>query len=242
MKYETTCLLKIQNLSVKRGGFMLNSINLSVRENEIFSIIGKTGSGKTLLLEAAAGFYEPTQGEVIYRGTPMREIPSFRRNIGYLYQEYCLFPHMTAFSNIAYGLKMHGVPKAEIQARVYEMAERFDLRRILDQYPGTLSGGEQQRVALVRALIMQPPLLLLDEPFSALDPISKENIYAMIREIRKSFHCSVLFVTHNFAEAEQLSDRIGVLIDGHLYGIVKSSELYTAPWGEEVQKFLGVVN
>lgn len=242
MKHETTCLLEIRNLCVKRDSFLLDDVSLSVQENEIFAIIGKTGSGKTLLLEAAAGFYEPTRGEVIYRGTSIREIPIFRRNIGYLYQEYCLFPHMTAFSNIAYGLKMNGVPKAEIQARVYEMAARFDIRRILDQYPGTLSGGEQQRVALVRALMMQPPLLLLDEPFSALDPITKETTYAMIREIRKDFHCSVLFVTHNFAEAEQLADRIGVLIDGHLYGIVKSSELYTAPWGREVQEFLGVAN
>ena len=240
MKHNTDCLLEIQNLSVRRGNFLLEHISFSLQEDETLSIIGKTGSGKTLLLEAAAGFYQPNQGEVLYRGTPMHEIPAFRRNIGYLYQDYSLFPHLTAYSNIAYGPRMQGVPKTETQDRVQEIAARFEIRHILDQYPGTLSGGEQQRVALARALIMRPSLLLLDEPFSALDPVTKRNMYDIIREIRRDFRCSVIFVTHNFGEAEQLADRIGVLIAGHLCGIVKSSKLYTVQWEQEVRDFLGI--
>lgn len=242
MKDKTDYLLEIQNLSVKRGNFLLNNICLAVRENEILSIIGKTGAGKTLLLEAAAGFYEPDQGNVVYQGTPVCRISISRRNIGYLYQDYSLFPHMTAFFNIAYGLGIQRVPKTEIQSRVQEMAVRFEIQHILGQYPGTLSGGEQQRVALARALIMRPRLLLLDEPFSALDPVTKRKMYVTIREIRRDFHCSVIFVTHNFAEAQQLADRIGVLISGRLCGIVKSSDLYTARWEPEVLDFLGITN
>jgi len=191
-------------------------------------------------LEAACGFYLPDRGDVIYQNTPIREIPIYQRNIGYLYQDYSLFPHMTAFSNIAYGLRMQKIAKSEILARVHELAVRFEIQHILDQYPGTLSGGEQQRVALARALIMRPRLLLLDEPFSALDPVTKQKMYVMMQEIRRDFHCSVIFVTHNFAEAEQLADRVGVLINGRICGIVKSSDLYTAAWEPEVLDFLGI--
>ncbi len=193
-----------------------------------------------MLLEAVAGFYQPDQGKVLYGTAPMCKIPAFRRHIGYLYQDYSLFPHMTAFSNIAYGPKIQGVPKAEIKARVKEIAAQFEIGHILNQYPGTLSGGEQQRVALARALIMRPSLLLLDEPFSALDPVTKHNMYDMVRKIREDFCCSLIFVTHDFAEAECLADRIGVLIDGRLCGIVKSNELYSAKWGQEVLDFLGI--
>lgn len=233
-------LLQIQGLTVRRGKFLLRDVCLSVHENEILSIIGKTGAGKTLLLEASAGFYKPDRGQVIYRGIPICKIPIYERNIGYLYQDYSLFPHMTAFSNIAYGLRMRRLPKAAVRAGVEKMAERFEIRHILGQYPGTLSGGEQQRVALARALIMRPSLLLLDEPFSALDPVTKQNMYAMMRKICGEFKCAAIFVTHNFSEAEQLADRIGVLINGRLCGIVKSSELYTAGWEKDVLDFLGI--
>lgn len=151
MNHNTDCLLEIQDLSVRRGNFLLEHINFSLQQNEILSIIGKTGSGKTLLLKAVAGFYQPDQGKVLCGGTPMCEIPVFRRHIGSLYQDYSLFPHMTAFSNIAFGPKIQGVPKAEIQASVKEIAAQFEIEHILDQYPGTLSGGKQQRVALARA-------------------------------------------------------------------------------------------
>ncbi|MGM9608182.1 MAG: ATP-binding cassette domain-containing protein [Oscillospiraceae bacterium] len=232
----------VENVSVQRGSFLLDQVSFSVHENEIMAIIGKTGSGKTLLLETAAGFCKPRSGAVLYQGTPIHQIPVYRRNIGYLYQDYGLFPHMTAAANIGYGLKVQHRPRAEIKARVEEMAERFGIRDILDQYPGTLSGGEQQRVALARALMMRVPLLLLDEPFSALDPVTKNGLYQMLQDVCRDFRCAALFVTHDFTEATRLADRVGVLIGGKLRGVVPSRELFTAPWDGDVKAFLGLAD
>ncbi len=235
-------ILSFQKLSIQRGDFLLDQVSFDVREAEIFSIIGKTGSGKSVLLETAAGFFVPKSGIVSYRSLPVHQIPLHKRNIGYLYQDYGLFPHMTAAENIAYSLAMRRIPRAEIRRQVRAMAERFDIQAVLEQYPGVLSGGEQQRVALARALIMRPQLLLLDEPFSALDPMTKHALYQMLLNIRKEFHCAILFVTHDFAEAEQLADRVGVLISGKLRGIADSRELFTASWGREVREFLGITD
>lgn len=233
-------ILDFQNLSVQRGDFLLERIRFAVQAEEIFAIIGKTGAGKSVLLEAAAGFFVPDSGAVVYRGAPVHLLPPHVRNIGYLYQDYSLFPHMTAAENIAYSLRMHHVPKAKIQRQVSEMAERFDILPILQQHPGVLSGGEQQRVALARALVMRPRLLLLDEPFSALDPVTKHMLYQILLDIRAEFHCAILFVTHDFAEAEQLADRIGILIAGKLRGITESRSLFAADWDSDVREFLGL--
>lgn len=233
-------VINVENVSVRRGSFLLDNVNFSVRENEIMAILGKTGAGKTLLLETIAGFNLPQSGAVMLRGEPIHKIPVYHRNIGYLYQDYSLFPHMTAADNIGYSLKLQRRPKKEIKARVEEIAERFGIRSILDQYPGTLSGGEQQRVALARALMMRVPLLLLDEPFSALDPVTKNGLYQMLHQACQDYRCAVLFVTHDFAEASKLSDRVGVLLDGRLRGVAKADELFTTPWDDEVKHFLGI--
>ena len=233
-------ILSFQDLIVHRGDFMLDHVSFDVREDEIFAMIGKTGAGKSVLLEAAAGFFAPENGCVRYNGQIVHQIPLHQRNIGYLYQDYSLFPHMTAEENIGYSLKMKRMPKDRIRRQVVEMAEKFEICSVLDQYPGTLSGGEQQRVALARALMMRPKLLLLDEPFSALDPVTKRSLYRMLQDIRREFGCAILFVTHDFAEAEQLADRIGVLIEGKLRGIVKSGELFSSNWDSDVRRFLGI--
>jgi len=235
-------LLQVKDLTVKRGNFLLDHVSLSVRPREIFAILGSTGSGKTLLLEAIAGFYKPEKGEVIYCGLPLLEIPIFRRNIGYLYQDYSLFPHMTAYSNIAYGLKMQGVAKAEIHDRVNAIAGRFGILHLLKQYPGTLSGGEQQRIALARAMIRHPALLLLDEPFSALDPMTRKDIYGIILKIREEFGCAIIFVTHDFTEAEILADKTGILLHGRYRGTADAKDLYTAPWDTDTMAFLNIKN
>ena len=233
-------ILKVDHLTLRRGNFLLEDVSLSVGEQEIVALIGKTGAGKTVLLETVAGFNRPDSGSVLYQGREISSIPIEQRNIGYLYQDYSLFPHMTAEKNIVYSLKMQRCPKEEIQKRVFEMGKRFGITGILKQYPGTLSGGEQQRVALARALMMRPSLLILDEPFSALDPVTKKRLYGMLRQIREEFHCAILFVTHDFQEAQELADRIGVLIDGRLQGIVSSGDLFTAEWKEDVRDFLGL--
>lgn len=234
-------ILSFQDLTVQRGEFRLSHVSFDVYENEIFAMIGKTGAGKSVLLEAAAGFFAPESGWVKYDGQMVHEIPLYQRNIGYLYQDYSLFPHMTAEENIGYSLKMKCISKEKIRKQVRAMAERFEICSILDQYPATLSGGEQQRVALARALMMRPRLLLLDEPFSALDPVTKQSLYEILEAIRKEFQCAMVFVTHDFAEAQQLADRIGILISGKLRGIVKSGELFQTDWDNDVQKFLGMI-
>lgn len=233
--------IRIENLSVQRGRFLLDSVSFSVEEQEIVDILGRTGAGKTLLLETIAGFHRPCSGGVVCQGRPVHEIPVWERNIGYLFQDYSLFPHMTAAANIGYGLKLRRCPKRVMEAKIAEMAERFGIREVLNQYPGTLSGGEQQRVALARALVIQVPLLLLDEPFSALDPVTKSGLYQTLREVCRDFRCAVLFVTHDFSEAAQLAGRVGILLDGRLRGMAAAEELFTAPWDDGVKRFLGII-
>ncbi len=234
-----TFILKVKDLNLKRGTFWLNDISFNMKNNEILAIIGKTGSGKTLLLESIAGFHRIQSGSVQIHEKNLDEYTLQERRIGYLYQEYCLFPHMTAKENIAYGLKMQKYPKKEISLRVEKMAEELEITSVLDQYPATLSGGEQQRVALARAMIIEPELLLLDEPFSALDPVTKQKLYTLMHEINHKFSCSIIFVTHNFYEAETFADRVGILINGRLRGIVDSDKLFETAWDADVASFLG---
>lgn len=232
-------LLRVQNLNLTKGSFQLKDVSFCVYPREILAIIGKTGSGKTLLLESIAGFQKPDSGNILLRQNALEKYSLQERKIGYLYQEYCLFPHMTARDNISYGLKMQKRPRKEISERVEKLADELEITSILEQYPATLSGGEQQRVALARALSIEPELLLLDEPFSSLDPVTKQKLYGLIRKINKQHGCTIIFVTHDFCEAQNLADRTGVLINGCLRGIVKSSNLFTWDWEEDVNYFLG---
>lgn len=233
-------ILELKQLVLHKDTFSLNQITMDVYQGEIVSIIGKTGAGKTLLLETIAGFYRPDEGNVFYCGKNICEIPIHQRNIGYLYQEYGLFPHMTVEDNIAYGLKQKKYPKSYIHQQVIQLAEKLEIDHILNQYPGTLSGGEKQRTALARTLILKPSILLLDEPFSALDPVTKQQFYKLLLDIQKDYHCGAVLVTHDFTEAQRLSNRIGILMNGRLRGIVTNDELYTFPWDKDVKDFLGI--
>ena len=237
---ERSELVHAEGFCLRRGAFELKDVSFSLGEDEVLCFLGKTGAGKTMLLESIAGFYRPDAGHLYYRGSEVSDIPLHRRNIGYLYQDYSLFPNMTVRANIGYGLRMLRRSREEIRAAVAEMAEWFEIGHILDQHPGTLSGGEQQRVALARALITRPSLLLLDEPFSALDPKTGRKISEKLRELRRELRCAVIFVTHNFREAEELSQRIGILAEGKLCGIVPKEELYSSPWPPEAAALLGI--
>lgn len=233
-------VLELKNVALRRGSFSLEGVDLSLAEGEILALLGRTGAGKTLLLESAAGFCAPSGGQVLFRGREVRSIPLHRRNIGYLYQEYSLFPHLTAAQNIGYGLRMRHLRREEVRRQVEQLAARFGLERVLDQYPGTLSGGEQQRVALARALAPRPALLLLDEPFSALDPVTKKQLHGLLCRVRREFGCAVLFVTHDFTEAQGLADRVGVLAGGRLCGVAPAADLYRAAWPAPALEFLGL--
>lgn len=239
-KLDETEYLSVDHFSLKRGEFQLRDVTFSVRLGEIFAILGRTGAGKTVLLESVCGMHRGDTGTICLRGKEVTSIPLSKRNIGVVYQDYLLFPHLTVYENIIYGLKMHKVKKNEIQKKASELMEMFGITKIRDQSVATISGGESQRTALARTLAVEPGLLLLDEPFSALDPSTKEELYTQIIKIRDLYQCTILFVTHDFHEAERLADRIGIMLDGELKSIVEANKLFHSSYQPEVETFLGI--
>jgi len=237
---DRAALLRAEGFCLKRGPFSLQDISFTLGQEEVLCFLGKTGAGKTLLLESAAGFCRPDSGHLYFRGAEVSRIPMHRRNIGYLCQDYSLFPNMTVRANIGYGLRMQRRRRTDIRSSVEEIAEWFEIGHRLDHYPGTLSGGEQQRAALARALITRPPLLLMDEPFSALDPQTSRRIIKKLSEVRQELPFAVIFVTHDFQEALELSGRIGILAGGRLCGIADRDRLYSSPWPPEAAELLGI--
>jgi len=233
-------LIDLEQFSVSVGSFSLKNINLQIYENEIFAILGKTGSGKTVLLESIAGFYKSEEGSIKIYDKKVNEIPLENREIGFVYQDYGLFPHMTVFNNIAYGLKMQKINKKIIKSTVEEICKILSIENILNQYPGTLSGGEKQRTALARSVVLKPKILLMDEPFSALDPTTKLSMYDEIKKIHKIFGCTIIFVTHDFNEAQIMADRVGILKSGQLKSVRKSEELFNGYKDEDINEFLGI--
>ncbi len=228
-----------RQLQVKRGTFQLGPIDLTVKEGEIFALLGRTGSGKTVLLETLAGFYqEQYTGEVYLFGENARDVPPDQRDMGFVYQDSGLFPHMTVEQNIAYGLKMHNEKQDIIEEKLQYITELLSITRIRKQYPATISGGERQRTALARALVLNPKVLLLDEPFSALDPATRQRMYEEIQSIHDKFQCTILFVTHDFSEAQKLAHRIGIMLHGQLKAVVAAEELFHQEYDEDVKEFL----
>lgn len=231
--------IRIDRLLVTRGSFTLRIDELTVRPREIFAILGETGAGKTVLLEAIAGAYPVDEGAIELDGKNIETLPVQQRHLGIVYQDYALFPHMSVAENIGYGLKMNDVPADEAARRIERQLSLFGIERIADRFPGIISGGESQRCALARALVMEPEILLLDEPFSAVDPATKERLYQTIRDIHHAFDCTIVFVSHDFNEAATLADRVGIVLGGKLRAIARSDELFTKKFDEDVMRFLG---
>ena len=230
----------IQNLCVQRGTFTLEVEQLAIEAGTVFAILGSTGSGKTVLLESIAGSFHIDDGWIQVDGRFVDEVPVQDRHLGILYQDHALFPHMTVYENIAYGLKMRHVPKAEIEQRVTDMMELLSITHVRSSLPGVISGGESQRTALARALVLNPRVLLLDEPFSALDPVTKERMYQTLKDIHERFDCTIVFVTHDFNEARTLADTVGVVLNGKLCRICAAHELFEATGVAEIDSFLGI--
>ena len=233
-------IIEIRNFSVQLGRFQLRNINLDICKREIFAILGRTGSGKTVLLESVAGFYKGKDGDIRIEGENVIDIPLEERGVGFVYQDFGLFPHMTAYGNISYGLKMQKIHKAQRWEIIRKTADLLSIGHILKQYPGTLSGGERQRTALARALVLRPKILLMDEPFSALDPVTKQAMYQQIEEIHNIFECTILFVTHDFNEAQKIADRIGIMSNGELKAVRNKRDLFQRCGEKEVNEFLGI--
>ena len=220
----------------------LHPTTLEIAAGEFFSLIGPSGSGKTTLLGAIAGFLAPSCGDVRVDGTSIVETPPYRRNIGMVFQNYSLFPHMNVFDNIAFPLRMRKVPKSAIETRVRRMLDVVRLPDVGERMPTQLSGGQQQRIALARAAIYDASLLLMDEPLGALDKNLREEMQFEIKQFHHAIGTTIIYVTHDQDEAATMSDRIAILNRGHVEQIGTPRDLYEQPINAFVASFLGQAN
>ncbi len=219
-------MLEIKNLKLNLGQFSLNDINIKIESGEYFVMLGPSGSGKTVLLETIAGLYKPDEGSIHYNNRNLVSLPPEKRNIGFVYQNYELFPHMTVRDNIIFGLKVRKISEDIINEKLHVLVSMLKISHLLHRYPNKLSGGEKQRVALARALIISPEILLLDEPMSALDMTIKLSLQKEIKAIHKELKTTVFHVTHDIEEAVYLSDKIGIMKGGRLLEVLNSNNAY----------------
>jgi len=232
-------LISIRDLSRDWGReFSLKKIDLKIERSEYFVLLGPTAAGKTLLLELIAGFYAPDRGEIWIDGIEATHLPPEKRRVGFVYQDYALFPHMTVQDNVEFGLRLRGRLDAENRAK--ELMETFEVSYLAKRKPNTLSGGEKQRVAIARALAIDPEVLLLDEPLSALDLRTQEQTRAELKRVQKETGITAVHVTHNQVEAILLADRIGLMMEGELVQVGTAEDVFTRPATREVAEFLGV--
>ncbi|CAD7023821.1 ABC transporter ATP-binding protein [Pseudorhizobium endolithicum] len=235
--------LVLDNLQKSFGAVqVVKDFNMSIDKGEFVSFLGPSGCGKTTVLRMIAGFETPSGGTISINGKDQNRLKTNQRNIGMVFQAYALFPNMNVFDNVAFGLKVAGTPKAEIQARVKEMLALIRLEHLADRYPYQMSGGQQQRVALARALAPKPQLLLLDEPLSALDAKIRISLREEIRQIQRQLGITTVFVTHDQEEALSISDRIVVMNAGRADQIGTPSEIYNRPATRFVASFVGTLN
>lgn len=236
--------LRIQNVSKTFGNFTaLNNINISINKGEFVCLLGPSGCGKTTLLRLIAGLEEPNVGsEIVMDGKDITKLPPAKRDFGIVFQSYALFPNMTVFQNVAYGLKNKKYSKNDIKEKVQESLEIVNLAHLKDRYPGQLSGGQQQRVALSRALAISPSFLLLDEPLSALDAKVRVKLRMEIRSIQERLGITTIMVTHDQEEALTMGDKIVVMNNASLEQVGTPQEIYEQPASPFVADFIGTIN
>lgn len=235
-------MIKLENLSNDWKEFKIDKINTDVNEGEYFIILGPSGSGKTMLLELIAGMWSPDSGKIYINNKDVTKLPPENRGVGFVYQNYMLFPHKTVYENISFGLNIRKVPKNEIKSKVEEMMNLLGISNLSNRLPRTLSGGEQQRTALARALIIQPQVLLMDEPLSSLDRNTRDDLVQELKRIHKKFNITIMHVTHNFDEALQLADRVAIMKKGTISQVGDIDEIFRHPKDEFVADFVGTEN
>ena len=235
-------VVKVFAAGTRREVRAVDDFSLEVERGELVTLLGPSGCGKTTSLRILAGFELPTSGDVYIEGQKMTYVPPQKRPTSMVFQSYGLFPHMTVFENVAYGLKVRRVPKQEIKKRVAEVLALVGLQGLEDRGVGQLSGGQQQRVALCRAIVVQPKVLLFDEPLSNLDAKLRKGTREQIRRIQKELGITSLYVTHDQAEAMSISDRIAVMNAGRLQQLGTAEEIYARPANRFVADFIGEAN
>ncbi len=235
-------MIRIENLCVRLPDFSLHKIDLRIQTGEFFTLLGPTGAGKTVVLEAVIGLVPVSEGRIWINSRDVTRLPPEKRGIGIVYQDYALFPHLTVYENIVYGLRYHKKDGKKTGKNLDFIVDRFSLRRILGRSILNLSGGEMQRVALARALAVDPSVLLLDEPLSALDPNFREEIREILKMLHADTGITVLMVTHDFSEAQYLGQRSAVINKGRLEQVGTVTEVFHQPATPFVAKFVGMKN
>ncbi len=239
--------IAIQNISKRFGNFVaLDNIELDIPTGELVALLGPSGCGKTTLLRIIAGMESPDQGKILFSGAEATHLHARDRQVGFVFQHYALFRHMTVFENVAFGLRVkprqERPAEAEIKRRVMELLGLVQLDWLADRYPTQLSGGQRQRIALARALAVEPKVLLLDEPFGALDTKVRKELRRWLRRLHDEMHISSVFVTHDQEEALEVADRVVVMNHGKIEQIGSPDEVYSNPATPFVYQFLGNVN
>ncbi|MFB2880839.1 sulfate/molybdate ABC transporter ATP-binding protein [Floridanema aerugineum] len=233
----------VENVSKHYGSFhALEQIDLTIKSGSLVALLGPSGSGKSTLLRLIAGLETPNSGRIFITGKDATDTSVQDRNIGFVFQHYALFKHMTVRQNIAFGLDIRKTPKLKVKGRVEELLELVQLKGLGDRYPSQLSGGQRQRVALARALAVEPQVLLLDEPFGALDAKVRKDLRAWLRRLHNEVHVTTVFVTHDQEEAMEVADEIVVMNKGKIEQIGTPAEIYDHPASAFVMSFIGPVN
>lgn len=229
--------------SSKGGGFTaVDNVSLEVKPGEMVTLLGPSGCGKTTILRMLSGFAVPTQGEIYFGGRKVTDLPPNKRDVGMMFQSYALFPHLSVYENVAYGLRVNKVPKAELEQRVDHVLALMQIEQMADRIPEQLSGGQQQRVALARAIVTEPQIMLFDEPLSNLDAKMREYMRDELRKIQQRLGITSIYVTHDQAEAMAISDKVVIMKAGRIEQIGSPYDIYTKPVNEFVAYFMGKAN
>ena len=236
-------IVSLKNINVSYDeNSILENLNLDIKDKEFLTLLGPSGCGKTTILRTIAGFIKPDSGEILFDGKVINDKPAYKREVNTVFQRYALFPHLNVFENIAFGLNLKKVAKAEIKDRVYQMLKMVNLENFGNRNINRLSGGQQQRVAIARALINKPRILLLDEPLGALDLKLRKGMQIELKKIQQSLEITFVYVTHDQEEALTMSDTVAVMKDGEILQIGSPEDIYNEPKNAFIADFIGESN